>query len=487
MSGNNNHMTTWSSSDIQKYLKGELTATEMHALEAAALDDPFLADALEGMTLHTQLPDQPSWNEDLATLQSSLDEKIAPRKDRQKSTIRRIGWRIAAAAAILVAVSVSAIYFLSNNTSSTEAAIATTQQSARLADSTASISAAPPSGDIPTTASPSATTTSPAAADRDIAANENKPLPSRQIIASNAKRSTIANRKQTIQPNQFIAQPGLAVGPTQNFEDLQKTQDKDIALHNGTGIKLDTLAPNLSAPNLTDLKASPPINPTDNKNLAAVRVMPGGIPSGPSSGNIQGRVTDINNNAVANASVLYKNTNPTYNFSTVTDKDGKYDFSVKNLDTTSRLDVASVGYSNTSVALTPDNRTNKIIQLRPQQSSLNEVVVTGYGTKRKETLRRNIDAPAIPLSTTALPNDGWDLYNHYLDNNKKSPALDPSLIGNETISFIVNKKGSLSSFKVERSISAAHDSVTIHLIKTGPAWKLMKGRNARAVVTVSFP
>jgi TonB family protein len=34
--------------DIEKYLKGELSPSEMHALEKRALDDPFLADALEG-------------------------------------------------------------------------------------------------------------------------------------------------------------------------------------------------------------------------------------------------------------------------------------------------------------------------------------------------------------------------------------------------------------------------------------------------------
>ena len=34
--------------DIERYLKGEMTPAEMHALEKKALSDPFLADALEG-------------------------------------------------------------------------------------------------------------------------------------------------------------------------------------------------------------------------------------------------------------------------------------------------------------------------------------------------------------------------------------------------------------------------------------------------------
>ncbi len=39
----------YSAADIREYLRGDLSAREMQALEAAALEDPFLADALEGM------------------------------------------------------------------------------------------------------------------------------------------------------------------------------------------------------------------------------------------------------------------------------------------------------------------------------------------------------------------------------------------------------------------------------------------------------
>ena len=45
----NDKYKIYSAGEIRKYLDGELPAAEMHALEAAALEDPFLADALEGM------------------------------------------------------------------------------------------------------------------------------------------------------------------------------------------------------------------------------------------------------------------------------------------------------------------------------------------------------------------------------------------------------------------------------------------------------
>src|SRR5512138_247805 len=42
------NIKSYTAIDIEKYHKGLLSPREMHALEKAALDDPFLADALEG-------------------------------------------------------------------------------------------------------------------------------------------------------------------------------------------------------------------------------------------------------------------------------------------------------------------------------------------------------------------------------------------------------------------------------------------------------
>jgi len=43
-----NNINTFTAADIEKYHKGLMSPKERHALEKAALDDPFLADALEG-------------------------------------------------------------------------------------------------------------------------------------------------------------------------------------------------------------------------------------------------------------------------------------------------------------------------------------------------------------------------------------------------------------------------------------------------------
>ncbi|MGZ8537360.1 MAG: energy transducer TonB [Flavisolibacter sp.] len=61
-------------SDIQRYHSGQMTSEERHALEKAALDDPFLADAIEGFAYTTTA------SEDLVSIRSRLDQKTHRKK-----------------------------------------------------------------------------------------------------------------------------------------------------------------------------------------------------------------------------------------------------------------------------------------------------------------------------------------------------------------------------------------------------------------------
>ena len=65
---------SFSASDIERYHKGQMSAAERHALEKAALDDPFLADALEGYAF-TSTP-----AEDLKAIKNRLEERLNRRK-----------------------------------------------------------------------------------------------------------------------------------------------------------------------------------------------------------------------------------------------------------------------------------------------------------------------------------------------------------------------------------------------------------------------
>ena len=98
--------------DIQRYVQGKMSATEMHALEKAALQDPFLSDAIEG---YREVPSplaQQHLNEINAALQKEKqDSKIIPLKKNNQ------WFRIAAVIILLAGVGVIGAYFFkkSNN------------------------------------------------------------------------------------------------------------------------------------------------------------------------------------------------------------------------------------------------------------------------------------------------------------------------------------------------------------------------------------
>ena len=111
MSSKNNEFTA---SDIERYHSGKMLPQERHALEKAALDDPFLADALEGYSF-TSTP-----QDDLAKIQSRLDEK----KDRKKVVPLFQKYRWLSVAAILLVIAGTA--WLAYNISGKENAATTT-------------------------------------------------------------------------------------------------------------------------------------------------------------------------------------------------------------------------------------------------------------------------------------------------------------------------------------------------------------------------
>jgi hypothetical protein len=111
-----NNIKKYSAADIEKYWKGELSRSEMNALEKAALDDPFLADALEGYQ-HTS-----SATGDIVLLNQKLDERVSGSAKLIPMGSRRLPWlRVAAALVIIAGFAVLVSQFLLNNKEKTVA------------------------------------------------------------------------------------------------------------------------------------------------------------------------------------------------------------------------------------------------------------------------------------------------------------------------------------------------------------------------------
>jgi hypothetical protein len=109
MKKENNHI--YNAEDIHQYLTGKLTATEMHAIEKAALNDPLLADAIDGFAGSSSFKNEKSFAQ-LQDELSILKKKItAASKTKDYST----WWKFAAAAVLLIG-SCFTFYSITNHT-----------------------------------------------------------------------------------------------------------------------------------------------------------------------------------------------------------------------------------------------------------------------------------------------------------------------------------------------------------------------------------
>lgn len=95
----------YTSEDVRRYLDGRMTPAEMHAMEKAALDDPFLADAMEGLEIAPALAIQA----DMHTLSKKLAQRVTPAK-LVPMRPERPWMAIAAASVILVGFAMTLWY-----------------------------------------------------------------------------------------------------------------------------------------------------------------------------------------------------------------------------------------------------------------------------------------------------------------------------------------------------------------------------------------
>jgi TonB family protein len=175
---------------------------------------------------------------------------------------------------------------------------------------------------------------------------------------------------------------------------------------------------------------------------------------------IKGRVTDAGNGSpIPGANILVQGTSQ----GVVSDLNGNYQFITH---VPGNLVVSFIGYRTTEVKV-PAGQSQVNVQLPPDMTALNEVVVTGYGVSKKG----EDDAPEEPIQL-ARPVGGKRAYNKYLDDNVHYPqiALDQKIEGTVTVEFSVLSNGSLSEFVVIRGLDASCNQEVIRLVEEGPAW-----------------
>ncbi|RYY37221.1 MAG: TonB family protein [Sphingobacteriaceae bacterium] len=432
------------SKQIQKYLNGELDAKAMHQLEREALNDQFLADALEGYA-GAKTNQQDNLSDIAGRLQNRTNTKVK----------RLIPWKlISVAASVIVVLTIGGLWMYngSEQPQVQPEKVAMLDKAEVVKPDTQSIAQAP----------------APVAEKEEIST----PPVAEQRVA--AVRITSGIKKADVSANIQIDQQVAASKARQKLSKAQQIEippSLDISENANAGytpgLRKDSVALedrivngffNTDADKPQAVAAARPVEQALKGRVEGVSVTKIGKSIMPNQF-IDGRVMD-NGIPLPGVTVTVKGTGAMAQ----TDANGKFKIPAAKENT--ELEVSYLGYLSQSVAVKEHD--SLLIAMQPSNQALNEVVVVGYGTKKR--------------ISKALPVIGWKEYKKYLNENATSPDGKK---GTVKLSFTVSMEGKVEDFKILNGISAKTDAAAIELVKNGSNWQ--PNTNGKPeVVTISI-
>ena len=413
------------------YIRGLRKGKEAHRLEKESMQDPFLADAMDGYN-------QVEGNHEQRI--EKLRMQVSAHSAKKESTYA-ITWSIAAC--LIIGFGISSYFLFLKKSMTDEVFIAEESVSIKLAEP-----AAPPTPAIP------ATPTVPATPQKEIALATTKVKTDSTPISEITARQ--ADKKDMIAEIQTTSQPQGA--PVAAVPMMEEVSEETAALQEVVAT-IDTFE-----------------SESDKKmKLAKVATIL------PQNNMIKGRVTDGKGEPLIGASVTYKGTN----IGTITNMNGE--FSLVKKDDKKRLTAEYIGYDPVEIQV--DTSRTMLIAMNENKQALNEVVVVGYGAKKnKKSTTLGSDAKVkeqTEKEITLQPVIGKRSYQKYLKEHLVRPTDEKcaQVKGKVVLTFLINKEGRPFYIKVKESLCESADKEAIRLIQEGPDW--IYG-NKLVEVTVKF-
>jgi outer membrane biosynthesis protein TonB len=457
-----NNIQQFNVADIERYHNGQLSAAERHNLEKAALEDPFLADALEGYAVA-----RVNTAADLADLKKRLEEKLEEKEKvipiGRNNNLRLL--RAAVVIAFMAAAGLLVYQFGFKGKKQVEIAQLPGEKNENGNLNDSSIPSA-------NTVTPPATTTTKETKDntqQPPSAITNQPAQGNVTVVDESKEET-AGEKITTEVI-TTAPPPAPVKASEIKADDKNIAKADVKTTLPGAIKKETDADGKK--DIAEKKIAD--EPKNNRAVAVSRKTEENNYRNQQSNVFRGRVTDQNHVGIPFANV----TNLEDNAGTYTDAKGNFILTYP--DSVLTVQVRSIGYEYNNVQLRNNVSTNQVTL--QDDRSLSEVVISN---KKPNSLARS--ASSTLKREESEPADGWDNYDSYLANNVKLPdeyVTKQQSTGEVQVSFEVDKNGNPVNFKIEKSLCKKCDEEAIRLIKDGPKWR-RKARHGRTTVTITF-
>ena len=447
--------------DIEQYLAGNLPQQQMHAIEKAALDDPFLAEAMEG---YEAVKDK-EWNNQLVALREEISNKGTVAKVIPLHKTKNNWWK--AAAAVLIIGTGAALTFIFNKDKEKE------NGKQEIAQTVIPVSRDTVSQiEIPSTSSVTQSLNPSASASEQ----EKKAIPGTVAQVENINRKTETN---------LILEPGAPV---------LKPAVPAVAGAATTDDRVIVVAPpasNNAANEKTDVAKE--INTEQNKSAAKQNNEADAFAGRQKNQALASAKKEAVLNNFFTAQVVGADNSPLpftnisirkENFGTYADAKGIV--RLVSTDSILNIEVKSVGYQAKTFALRNNQAQTKIILQEEEVSQKDKKVIANADMSSNNRSRR---ATLLKDSVVNVePADGWDNYNTYVANNLDIPesALKNDKHGEVELSFDVKANGTISNIRVNKSLGTDYDEAAKRLIQEGPQWKVKKGKRSSASVKVKF-
>lgn len=420
--------------DIQRYLSGNMSSREMHEIEKAALNDPMLADALDGYknadakTTGQHLNEIKAWVFKEQVLDSPIPAPARPGAAKW--------WRWSAAATTLGIVAFATWFFLNFNTGVKNSEIAQNLPKSEATTENSSLAAPTETG----------------SQTKELPPQEKEIVPPTMVKPPQVKPVSLPPTKTE------EANPASIAGANEQFQS-QKTENNASQKKDATNLLQDNISDFATENQETKEKkiASRDANRENTNQPITLRGQ--GTAKNSNTNYFRGWIQDQNGQPISGASILINNKGIT------SDPAGR--FMIPATDSIVDASVSAIGFQLKQIALVKGRVTNVV--LSPSNSQLNEVVVVGYGSKQKR-LAEPAGSPVLVQQATnaAQPKGGWNSFYKWL--YKKSGIEQKNATHN-----LILKIGFINETPKNFTIVQTPDTTlakrVIELIKKGPAWE----------------
>ena len=448
--------------DIEQYLAGNLSPQQMHAMEKAALDDPFLAEAMEG---YEAVKDK-EWNNQLGALREAISNKGTGAKVIPLHKSKNNWWKAAAAVLIIGSGATLTFIFNSNNkedNSKTQIA----QTFPVLKDSVTQI-------EIPSPASVTQSLNPSASASEQ----EKKAIP-----GTIAKLDNSSDKDETniiLEPGAPViksAAPVVSGATTDDNKVIVTVPPPSVISSESNEADVAREANAEKARSAAKQASEADVLAGRQKNQAAAPNKKEAV----LNNFFTAQVVGADNTPLPFTNISIKKEN----FGTYADAKGMV--RLVSTDSILFIEVKSVGYQPKIFALRNNQAQTKIV-LQEEEVPQNDRKVIG-NTDVAGNTRPSRRATLLKDSVVNVePADGWENYNTYVANNLDIPesALKNDRHGEVELTFDVKANGTISNIRVNKSLGAEYDEAAKRLLQEGPQWKVKKGKKTSASIKVQF-